>query len=150
MGKLLGGIGLLALSLFMLLGFLRAETDAGAAATLVTVLLVVVLPAVCGIALLYRRGHQRATLTQRKERLRRQTLEAEILKVAERKGGKLTVVEVMGEMAVDTETAKRALEALVAEGLADVQLTGSGVIVYAFYDIEHLPEKDHSKGVFDA
>lgn len=150
MGKLLGGLGLLALALFMLLGFVRAEPNAGTAATMITFLLVVVLPAVSGLALLYTHRQQGHTVAQRKERLRQQTLEAEVLKVAARKGGKLTVVEVVGGMAVDTETAKRTLDALVTEGHAEVQFTDSGVIVYAFYDIQHLAEKRDAKGVLDA
>ncbi len=149
MGKLLGGVGLLILALFMLLGFFRAQPSAGTAATMVTFLLAVVLPAAGGVALLYAHRQQGHSIAQRKERLRQQTLEAEMLKLAARKGGKLTVVEVIGEMAVDTETAKRGLEALAAEGHADVQLTEAGVIVYAFYDVQHLPEKRDAKGVLD-
>lgn len=90
MGKLLGGIGLFVLALFMLLGFFRAEPSAGTAATLVTFLLAVMLPAVGGIALLYSHWQHRRAGAQRKERLRQRTLEAEVLKVAARKGGKLT------------------------------------------------------------
>ena len=100
MGKLLGGVGLLILALFMLLGFFRAQPSAGTAATIVTFLLAVVLPAAGGVALLYAHRQQGHSVAQRKERLRQQTLEAEMLKLAARKGGKLTVVEVIGEMAV--------------------------------------------------
>ncbi len=150
MGKLISGIGLLVLALFMLLGFFRAETNSGTAATLVTFLIAVLLPAAGGVTLLVTHRQQNHSVAQRKERLRQRTLEAEILKVAARKGGKLTVVEVVGEMAVDTETAKGRLDALAAEGHADVQLTEAGVIVYAFYDVQHLPEKRNAKGILDA
>ena len=149
-GKLLGGIGLFVLALFMLLGFFRAEPSTGTAATIVTFLLAVMLPAVGGVVLLYTHWQHGRAGTQRKERLRQLTLEAEVLKVAVRKGGKLTVVEVVGEMAVDTETAKSVLDALAAEGHAEVQLTDAGVIVYAFYDVQHLPGKRDAKGVLDA
>ena len=45
MGRWFGGVGLLLLALFMLVGFLRADVDASAPATLVAVLIGVGLPA---------------------------------------------------------------------------------------------------------
>ncbi|MDH3601901.1 MAG: hypothetical protein OEU26_20000, partial [Candidatus Tectomicrobia bacterium] len=89
-------------------------------------------------------------LEHRKERLRQRTLEAEILRLAAHRGGKLTVVEVVSELAVEPDTAKQALDALLGQSLAEIELTDSGVLVYTFYDIQHLAEKRASKGVFDA
>lgn len=150
MGKLLGGGGLLFLALFMLLGFLNAAPKTSGAVTAFTFLIAVVLPATGSAALFYSHCKQRGAFNHRKERLRQQTLEAEILKLAARKGGKLTVVEVVGEAAVDAETAKRALDSLATQSLASLELTDSGVLVYAFYDIQHLPEKHSAKDVLDA
>ncbi len=153
MGKLISGCGLFCLALFMLLGFFKATPQVGTTVTMLTLLLTVGLPAVGGAALVYshvkQRREQRDTLSGRKALLRQRTLEAELLKLAERKGGKLTVVEVVSETAVDAESAKEALESLAVQGFAQVELTDSGVIVYAFYDIQHLPDKPSSKGVLD-
>ncbi len=82
--------------------------------------------------------------------LHRRTFEADILKLAEQKSGRLTIVEVMAEFAVDAETAKNALESFASEGIAEIEITESGVLVYSFYDIRHLAEKESARGVLDA
>lgn len=147
MGKLVGAGGLLFLSLFMLLGFFSSDLTGSAAEKTLALLIAVVLPGGGGAALIYSHFKQKGILHVRKQRLRQQTLEAEILKLADRGGGKLTVVEVVSETAVDPETAKRALDSLHARDIADIEVTESGVIVYAFFDIEHLSEKSSAKGV---
>ncbi len=47
------------------------------------------------------------------------------------------------------ETAKEVLESLHTQGLSEIELTESGMIVYTFYDILNLSEKDSAKGVLD-
>lgn len=144
------GIVLLALSLFMLVGFVRSDADIGTPATIAALLITVVLPAAGGVALLtapFRRG---ARLSARKEVLRQQTLDAEILRLAAQRDGRLTAVEVATEFAIPPETAKELLDAFTVRDVADIQVTDSGVIVYAFHDIKHLADKPHAKGVLDA
>ena len=150
MGNVLGGSGLLVLALFMLLGFLKSDAPIASPATLLAFCITVVLPAIGGTALIYRHFRRQEWLEHRKERLRQRTLEAEILRLAAHRGGKLTVVEVVSELAVEPDTAKQALDALLGQSLAEIELTDSGVLVYTFYDIQHLAEKRASKGVFDA
>ena len=150
MGKLLGGSGLLVLALFMLLGFFKSDAPIASPATLLAFGITVVLPVLGGAALIYRHYRRQEWLGHRKERLRQQTLESEILRLAAQRGGKLTVVEVVSELAVDPDTAKQAFDALLARSLAEIELTDSGVLVYTFYDVQHLPDKRSSKGVFDA
>lgn len=89
------GVGLLVLSLFMLMGFLRSDANVGAPATIAALLITVALPAAGGVALLTRRFRRSARLTTRKELLRQQTLEAEVLRLAagtpratDRRGGR--------------------------------------------------------------
>lgn len=147
--KLLG-VGLLALSLFMLLGFLRSGVDVGAPATIAALLIAVALPAAGGIALLTAPLRRRGRLATRKEVLREQTVEAEILRLAAQREGRLTAVEVATEFALPPEKAKELLEALMVRDLADIQVTDSGVVVYIFHDIKHLADKPHAKGVLDA
>lgn len=147
--KLLG-VGLLALSLFMLLGFLRSGADVGAPATIAALLIAVALPAAGGIALLTAPLRRRGRLATRKELLREQTVEAEILRLAAQREGRLTAVEVATEFALPPEKAKELLEALMVRDLADIQVTDSGVVVYLFHDIKHLADKPHAKGVLDA
>jgi hypothetical protein len=149
MGKLLGGAGLLVLALFMLLGFFNAGPMSAAVATL-TFLIVVVLPAGAGAALLRSHIREKGHFSRQREQLRLQTYESEILQLAQRKGGKLTVVEVAAETGLDAPTADAALQSLALQGIADIEVTDSGVLVYAFYDIQKLPEKAASRNILDA
>ena len=150
MARLIGGAGLLLLSLFMLLGFLRSDASLAAPATVAALLITVGLPAVAGAALVAGRFGYRRRLAERKEQLRQQTLDAEILRLAEQHDGKLTVVEVVRELAVTPEAAKQALDALHTRELAEIEVTESGVLVYAFHDLQRLKEKPYSKGLLDA
>jgi uncharacterized membrane protein len=147
--KLLG-IVLLALSLFMLVGFGRSGADIGSPATIAALLITVVLPAAGGVALLTSPLRRGGRLSARKELLRQQTLDAEILRLAAQRDGRLTAVEVATEFAIPPETAKELLDAFTIRDVADIQVTDSGVIVYAFHDIKHLADKPHAKGVLDA
>jgi hypothetical protein len=150
MGKLVGGIALLVLSLFMLLGFIRSEASLSAPTTFVALAIAVGLPAAGAVALLAGRLGGRRRLAARKDELRQRTVDAEILRLATQRAGKLTVVEVVGELALTPEAAKEALDAFHARELAEIEITDSGVLVYAFHDIQRLREKAYSKGLLDA
>jgi hypothetical protein len=147
--KLLGAAGLAAITLFMLLGFLNADVGGGAASA-VALLLVVGLPA-AGAALLVR-SHvaERSRLTGRRALLRQHTLDAEILRLAGERGGRLTVVEVATEVGVSLEGAKAALDGLLLREHADLELTDAGVTVYHFYDVRNLDDKHTARGILDA
>jgi hypothetical protein len=147
-GRLIGGAALLALALFMFAGFLRAGNAAGGAkffAFIITVLL----PAGGGAALILSHFRGKGQLAGRKAELRQQTLEAEVLRLAAQQQGKITVVETVSALAVTPEEAKEALDALARRGLADFQVTDSGVIVYAFHDVQKLSEKSKAKGILE-
>ena len=141
---------LLLIALFMLVGFIRSDATLGAPATLAALLITVVLPAAGGIALAAGHVRGRARLGRRKDELRRQTIESEILRLAARHSGRLTAVEVASEMAITPEAAKDALDALALREQAELEITESGVIVYAFHDVRHVDEKSRAKGVLDA
>jgi CRP-like cAMP-binding protein len=149
MKDLVGGSALLVLALVMLLGFFRSDADTGSFATLGALLVAVGLPALGGMALLRRRLRSHRSSGDRTERLRQQTLEAEILRLAGRHEGKLTAVEVASDLGVRVEEAKRVLDELMVRGQADIEVTDSGVLVYRFHDIEHLGEKKRTRGLLD-
>lgn len=147
--KLAGGIGLLAVALFMLLGVFNMNSDVGFGATVGAFLVAVVIPAVSGFVLIRSHLQSGKNLDKRRNILKQKTLEAEILNLAGKNNGKLTVVEVVREFAVDMESAGEALDSLHEKSMAEIELTESGVIVYSFYDVKHLPEKGGSRGVLD-
>lgn len=149
MNKLLAAGGLAALALFMLLGFLASDVAAGAPATLAALALTVGLPA-AGAGLLARSHHaERARLGGRKAQLRRQTLDAEILRLAAEHGGRLTAVEVAARLAIGPEAAKEALDDLALRGQAEIEVTDAGLLVYGFWDVRHLGDKSSARGVLD-
>lgn len=143
------GTALILLSLFMLLGFFNADLKGGIVIKIASLIITFVLPLTGGSYLIYSHYQDKQKLQVNKNNLRLKTMAAEILKLADKKGGKLTVVEVMSDFALDKEQAKELLDSLAVEGLADVELTESGVIVYSFYDISRLNEKQAAKGVLD-
>lgn len=149
MGRVVGAIALLFVSLFMLLGFMRSSASLAAPSTIVALLLTVGLPAVGAAALLAGRFRGGRRLTARREQLRLQTIDAEILRLAEQHAGKLTVVEVVSALAVTPEAAKNALDGFHTRELAEIEITDSGVLVYVFHDVQRLKEKAFSKGVLD-
>jgi hypothetical protein len=148
--RLVGSGLLMLLSLFMLIGFLGSDAAIGAPATIAALLITVALPAAAGVALASGHLRGRRRFGRRREELRRQTIESEILRLAGRRDGKLTVVEVASDIAISPEAAKDALDSLALHELAELEITDSGVIVYAFHDVRHLQEKPHAKGVLDA
>lgn len=150
MNKLIGAVALALLALLMFAGFLSSDAALGAPATLAALALTVGLPAAGAVMLA--RGHygEKARLSGRKAELRRNTVDAEILRLAAAHNGKLTAVEVATELAMSPDAAKEALESLGIRGHADVEVTEDGVLVYSFYDIRHLGGKERAKGVLDA
>jgi hypothetical protein len=149
-GKLAGGSALLLIAVFMAFGFLNSDLDASQVTKIATLLLTVGLPGIAGAALVLMELDARSHRGDRKEDLRRQTMDSEILRLASDRGGKLTVVEVMSALALPSEGAKQLLDGLVSREIADVQVSDSGVLVYAFHDLRHLSEKESARGVLDA
>jgi hypothetical protein len=141
------GAVLLAVAAFMLLGFMRSDASLASFKTLVALLIAVGLPAAGGVALLRGGGAARSA---RVERLRQQTIEAEILRLAIQHTGKLTAVEVATALALSPENAKASLDALVEREVAELEITDAGVIVYRFYDAEKLGGKSTARGILDA
>lgn len=150
MSRLFGAAGLAAIALFMLIGFLAGDHDSRAPATLFAVALVVVLPAVGAVLLVRSHAALGRAGSEHTTRLRNQTIESEVLKLAAAKGGRLTAVELAMHLAIAPEAAIEALDRLALRGQAEYAVTDAGVIVYTFHDIIHLGGKDSAKGVLDA
>ncbi|HEX6308651.1 MAG TPA: hypothetical protein VFZ69_10715 [Longimicrobiales bacterium] len=138
---------LIAIAAFMFVGYIGS--DVGGPEAILALLLTVVLPAAGGVALVTGRIGPRGRIGTSREDLRRETLEAELLRLAGRRSGRLTIVEAVGELAITPEDAKEALDALAVRGLADFEVTDSGIVVYVFHDIRHLGDKSESKGLLE-
>lgn len=145
--RIIGG-ALVALAAFMALGFFGADIDASPLVTGLTLLVAVGVPGAVGVHLLTGRAGRVASAA-RLEVLRAQTIEAEVLRLAGESNGRLAAVEVVRDLGISPEEAGDALEALMRRGIADVEITPSGGIVYAFPDIRLLSEKQQARGVLD-
>lgn len=145
-GRTIGGMALLALAALMFVGFVRSDAELASLRTVLALLITVGIPGGAGVMLLRAPGGRRS---KRVEELRRQTIEAEILRLAMQHGGRLTVVEVASALALPSESAKTTLDSLAERELADLEITDKGVIVYAFHDAKHLSGKHSAKGILD-
>ena len=147
-GKLWGGGALLLTAAFMFLGFLVSGAYEGIE-TILGLIVAVGIPAGAGAALVASRFRARGRLTSRQEALRIQTIEAEVIRLASRREGRITVVEVAGELGVPAGEAKDVLDGLMAREVADIEVTESGVLVYSFHDVEHLEDKSSARPLLD-
>lgn len=148
--RLFGGIALLLVGGFMTIGFLAGgAAEQSAAVRLFAWLVSGALPGGIGASLVWR--HHRATprLSSGRAELRRLTQQSEVLKLAERKGGRLTVVEVVAETALPAEAAEEMLGEYVRQGLAEPEVTDKGLMVYVFPDVQQLGDKGRSRGILD-
>src|SRR5687767_2399609 len=138
MGRIFGYI-LIALAAFMFIGYLNADVSgtAGIAALFITVFL----PAAAGIVLIRRATPGGSKLDQRREELRRDTLQSEMLRLAAQHQGRITIVEAVAALGVTPEEAKDALDALALRDMAEHTVTESGTIVYLFRDVQRIDEK---------
>jgi hypothetical protein len=148
--RTLGGVLLLLISAFMLLGFVRSDVGFGSFNAIAAVLLSVVLPAAGGVVLLRRANRLERRGGARVDRLRQATIESEILRLAMLHDGRLTTVEVASALALPTEEAKATLDALVTREVADLDITDAGVLVYTFHDARHVGDKHSARGLLDA
>jgi hypothetical protein len=132
----------------MLWGFMRSGASLASPTTIVALLITVVVPAGGGIGLL-RGGFGGGRRSARMDQLRQQTIDAEILRLAVKEGGRLTAVEVATALALTPETAKTALDSLVTREVADLAVSDAGVLVYTFHDAKHIGGKDTARGVLE-
>jgi predicted DNA-binding transcriptional regulator len=142
------GYGLVGVSLFMLLGFFNADVGSGIARAL-AFLVGVGIPGAAGVVLLTQHYGTGKRLAVGREELKRKTQEAELLRMAGEREGRLTVVEVVRELAMSQEEAEAVLRSLVERGVSEVEVTDRGLLVYAFPDVRLLGEKHTGRGVLD-
>lgn len=140
------GVALLTLAGVMLWGFMRSDASLAAPATMAAVLITIVLPAAGGVYLLGFGGRRRSA---RMEALRQRTIDAEILRLAAREGGRLTASEVAVALALSPEAAKGALDALMHREVADIAVSEDGVLVYVFHDTGTIGDKQSARGLLD-
>jgi hypothetical protein len=74
---------------------------------------------------------------------------SEILRLAERRGGGLTVAEVVAHADLDAGRAERVLDDLARRGLAEHRVTDDGEVFYRFEDAPTPEQKRNARGLLD-
>lgn len=148
--KIAGAVVLALLSLFMLAGYLNTDSAASAGAMLAALLITVVLPAASAVLLVRSHFAERSRLSGRRAALARHATESEILRLAGTRGGKLMAVEAAMAMHLAEDTARETLDAMVAEGRAELEVTEGGNLVYSFPTLTQLADKRTARGILDA
>jgi hypothetical protein len=75
--------------------------------------------------------------------------DSELLRLAERRAGSLSVAEVVTYADLDAAEAERRLDALCRRGLCELRVTNDGVVVYRFADPPTAAQKLAAQGVME-
>ena len=73
-----------------------------------------------------------------------------IVRLAQQRGGRLTVTEAAAETGLTVEEAGEILKRMAEGGFVEVEITDSGMIVYRFPEVLFAHEKHWSRGVESA
>ena len=95
---------------------------------------VTVLIAIGVIRLFVSTGRRRE---QRGRKLRKMPIQDQIIKLAYRKGGLLTVTDVVAETSLSFKKAEKALNEMVDFSRVNMRVSDSGIMVYEFVEILH-------------
>jgi len=95
---------------------------------------VTVLIAIGVIRLFVSTGRRRE---QRGRKLRKMPIQDQIIKLAYRKGGLLTVTDVVAETGLSFKKAEKALNEMVDFSRVNMRVSDSGIMVYEFVEILH-------------
>ncbi len=141
MKKLIGGGVFTFGGAFMLLGFaVNLSKNPADIGDFIGALLLVVAPIGIGGALIRSHFKDKQKALQEQKNVLYEQLERQIIRLAQKKGGRLSIPEIAVDTTMNTEEAEKFMQELTAKGFVDMQVTDSGVIVYEFYEIAHKNE----------
>ena len=63
--------------------------------------------------------------------------EKQVIRLAQQKGGRLTIPEIAVETSMTTAEAEEFMQEMASKGYVNMEVTDTGVIVYEFYEIAH-------------
>ena len=140
-----GGFVAIGFGIFMGLGVL-ANTGGrhGFAALIFAFFVFCVVPVALGTLLLRGSGSRRPL-----ELDARRAWDSELMRLAARRNGSLTVGEVVAHADLDAESAERYLDDLCKRGLAEHRVTADGDVVYRFQNAPSATAKRLARDVLD-
>jgi len=134
MKRVIGGGILIFAGLFMLAGFFASTKPTTLPTDIVLILLFVLAPVVTG-AMLIRSNY---VLNKKKELESRRNIfasrEKEILKLAKKKDGELTIPEIVAETSMNADEADEIMREFVVKQYVDMKITNEGTVVYEFFE----------------
>ena len=140
-----GGYLAVAVGIFMGVGvLLNLGGPHGAGALLLSLLLFCFLPLGAGVWFLQRPGAQVRAL-----QAANQAWESELLRLAARRDGSLSVAEVVAHADLDAVQAEHRLDEMCKRGLCELRVTEEGVVVYRFTAMPSARHKRLAQGVLD-
>lgn len=140
-----GGFVAIGFGIFMGIGVLaNSGARHGIAALLFAFVVFCAIPVAFG-ALLLRGSSARRPL----ELEARRAWDSELMRLAARRHGSLTVAEVVAHADLDAESAERYLDDLCKRGLAEHRVTADGDVVYRFQSAPSAAAKQLAKDVLD-
>lgn len=140
MKRLLPGGCLTCGGLFMLLGFFASTKPSTFASDLVELILFCFIPITLGVGLIvsHVRGQKLEKLEEQKQQLAAR--EKEVLLLARRYQGKLTMAEIVTDTSMDAAQAEETVNELVVKGMTTLKTNDAGQAYYEFYDM--LPHEE--------
>lgn len=140
-----GGFVAVAVGIFMGVGvLLNLGGPHGAGALLLSFLLFGAVPLGAGLWLLRSRGASLRALQSAN-----QAWESELLRLAARRDGSLSVAEVVAHADLDAAQAEKHLDDMCKRGLCELRVTEEGVVVYRFAQAPSAEHKRRAEGVLE-
>lgn len=140
-----GGFLAVAVGIFMGVGvLLNLGGPHGAAALLLSFLLFSAAPLGAGVWLLRTGGVSRRALQSAN-----QAWQSELLRLAARRDGSLSVAEVVAHADLDAAQAEQCLDDMCKRGLCELRVTEEGVVVYRFAPTPSAEHKHRAEDVLE-
>jgi hypothetical protein len=141
MKKVIGGWILIGIGAFLLLGFTVSAVKEGITTGDIVAFLLFCVGPIVGGTLLIRSNLQakRKGIQQTQQALVAQR-EKEIIRLAQKTGGHLTIPDIVGGTSLNTTEAEEIMREMTTKGYVNMNVTDAGVIVYEFYEIAHHPK----------
>jgi hypothetical protein len=132
-----GGI-LLCVGLFLSLGFFLNAMEKGVdAGDIAAVVLLGIAPVIGGGMLIRSHFKEKQKAVLEKQAAIQTQQEKEIIRLAQQKGGRLSIPEIVAGTSLNTIEADQLMREMTTKGYVDMQVTDAGVIIYEFYEIAH-------------
>ena len=119
----------------MLAGFFASTKPSTLTVDIMLLLLFVLTPIVLGATLI----RSNFVAKKKREEESRKNIQAarekEILKLAKKKQGELTIAEIVAETSMNSEEADEIMREFVVKQYVDMKITNEGAIIYEFFEV---------------